>query len=99
MQLVHREPPSESRITGRGRPSIRATRPARLTRPRHEALEMNIALRQDGASSVATGTPPALEITGVSKHFGSIQALTGVSLTLAHGEVVGLMGDNGAGKS
>jgi len=40
-----------------------------------------------------------LELSGVSKHFGAIQALTGVSLTLHGGEVVGLMGDNGAGKS
>jgi len=40
-----------------------------------------------------------LELTGVSKHFGAIQALIDVSLTLNAGEVVGLMGDNGAGKS
>lgn len=40
-----------------------------------------------------------LELSGVSKHFGAIQALNGVSLTLQAGEVVGLMGDNGAGKS
>ena len=40
-----------------------------------------------------------LELSGVSKHFGAIQALIDVSLTLHEGEVVGLMGDNGAGKS
>jgi len=40
-----------------------------------------------------------LELSGVSKHFGAIQALTNVSLSLNPGEVVGLMGDNGAGKS
>lgn len=40
-----------------------------------------------------------LELSGISKHFGAIQALTDVSLTLSAGEVVGLMGDNGAGKS
>jgi len=40
-----------------------------------------------------------LELSGVSKHFGAIQALSGVSLSLHPGEVVGLMGDNGAGKS
>lgn len=40
-----------------------------------------------------------LELSGVSKHFGAIHALTDVSLTLRGGEVVGLMGDNGAGKS
>ena len=40
-----------------------------------------------------------LELSGVSKHFGAIHALTDVSLALHAGEVVGLMGDNGAGKS
>ena len=40
-----------------------------------------------------------LELNGVSKHFGAIQALIDVSLSLNAGEVVGLMGDNGAGKS
>ncbi len=40
-----------------------------------------------------------LELSGISKHFGGIHALTNVSLALNPGEVVGLMGDNGAGKS
>ncbi len=40
-----------------------------------------------------------LELHGISKSFGAIQALNDVSLTIEPGEVVGLMGDNGAGKS
>jgi simple sugar transport system ATP-binding protein len=40
-----------------------------------------------------------LDVRGVSKNFGAIKALTEVSLTMESGEVVGLMGDNGAGKS
>jgi simple sugar transport system ATP-binding protein len=60
---------------------------------------MDIALKQDGSSSATADTSPLLKISGVSKHFGSIQALTSVSLGLERGEVVGLMGDNGAGKS
>jgi simple sugar transport system ATP-binding protein len=42
---------------------------------------------------------PVLELAGISKHFGAIQALRGVDLALDRGEVLGLMGDNGAGKS
>jgi simple sugar transport system ATP-binding protein len=41
----------------------------------------------------------ALEIAGLSKNFGAIEALKDVSLAVGPGEVVGLMGDNGAGKS
>jgi ABC-type sugar transport system ATPase subunit len=40
-----------------------------------------------------------LEIRGVSKTFGHVQALNGVSLELFPGETVALLGDNGAGKS
>jgi simple sugar transport system ATP-binding protein len=40
-----------------------------------------------------------LELANVSKHFGAIQAVSDVSLSLEAGEVTGLMGDNGAGKS
>ena len=40
-----------------------------------------------------------LELRGVAKHFGAIEALKGIDLAIEPGEVVGLMGDNGAGKS
>lgn len=43
--------------------------------------------------------PPLLEARDVAKDFGSVRALSGVSLTLAAGEVHCLLGDNGAGKS
>ena len=42
---------------------------------------------------------PVLELRQVVKHFGAIHALSGVDLSIAAGEVLGLMGDNGAGKS
>jgi D-xylose transport system ATP-binding protein len=40
-----------------------------------------------------------LELQGISKHFGAIEALSQVDFVLDGGEIVGLMGDNGAGKS
>ncbi len=40
-----------------------------------------------------------LQLRGIAKHFGAIEALKGVDMTLRAGEVLGLMGDNGAGKS
>ncbi|MDE3065807.1 MAG: sugar ABC transporter ATP-binding protein, partial [Acidobacteriota bacterium] len=40
-----------------------------------------------------------LVVTGVSKRFGGVPALTDVSLTIAAGEVHALIGENGAGKS
>ncbi len=43
--------------------------------------------------------PPILELRGISKSFGSVQALTDVDLTVRAGEVNALVGDNGAGKS
>ncbi len=42
---------------------------------------------------------PALELRDVTKHFGAIKAVDGVSFTVGSGECVGLVGDNGAGKS
>ncbi|HET7677908.1 MAG TPA: sugar ABC transporter ATP-binding protein, partial [Candidatus Limnocylindrales bacterium] len=42
---------------------------------------------------------PVLEIRGVSKRFGSTQALSDVSLALLPGEIHALLGENGAGKS
>jgi D-xylose transport system ATP-binding protein len=42
---------------------------------------------------------PLLELEGVSKRFGPVQALDRVDFAVSGGEVVGLVGDNGAGKS
>jgi D-xylose transport system ATP-binding protein len=42
---------------------------------------------------------PLLELKGVSKSFGAVQALHEVDFHVAPGEVMALVGDNGAGKS
>src|SRR3954468_12299852 len=42
---------------------------------------------------------PILELRGVSKSFGAVQALYKVDFHVALGEVMALVGDNGAGKS
>ncbi|MCY1019516.1 ABC transporter ATP-binding protein [Pyxidicoccus sp. MSG2] len=43
--------------------------------------------------------PPLLAVDGIKVHYGAIQALKGVSLTVGKGEVVALIGANGAGKT
>jgi D-xylose transport system ATP-binding protein len=48
---------------------------------------------------VSTAKPPTLELRGVSKRFGSVEALREVEFEVRDGEVMALVGDNGAGKS
>jgi len=43
--------------------------------------------------------PTALAVRGLSKRYGSVDALKGVDLEVGEGELVGLLGPNGAGKS
>lgn len=44
-------------------------------------------------------TVPALEVRGLSKSFGPVEALADVDLAVHRGEVLALLGDNGAGKT
>src|SRR5262249_5263117 len=42
---------------------------------------------------------PLVEMRGINKAFGAVRALADVNLTLHPGEILGLVGDNSAGKS
>src|SRR5687767_12006401 len=42
---------------------------------------------------------PIVEMRGINKSFGAVQALRNVDLVLYPGEILGLVGDNSAGKS
>jgi ribose transport system ATP-binding protein len=53
----------------------------------------------DSSISGGGGLPPLLEMCGVSKSFGGIAALKDVDFILRSGEIHGLVGENGAGKS
>jgi D-xylose transport system ATP-binding protein len=46
-----------------------------------------------------TSTAPLIDIRGVNKHFGGVQAVSDANLNVYPGEVVALLGHNGAGKS
>ena len=50
-------------------------------------------------STAAHSPSPAVEVTGLTKSFGSLTAVDRLDLKVARGEVVAFLGPNGAGKS
>jgi len=50
-------------------------------------------------TSAPSATRPAIEVRGLTKHFGAVLALDGLDLDVPQGSIFGLLGPNGAGKT
>ena len=76
--------------------TICRTTPARLRRSEHMSGHTDTG-RQ---ASAAPGTAPlAIELRGISKAFGPVQANKDISIKVERGSIHGIIGENGAGKS
>src|SRR4029453_19065232 len=102
-RLLHPEPACRG-VPRLLRPGRRVGRPPH--RLRHPA-DRRRALPAPGRLSRAPpplGAPgrsvtPLLEVSGLSRRFGGLQAVNDLSLSMARDEVLGLIGPNGAGKT
>ncbi len=56
-------------------------------------------LTNEGRPAAAASPPPAIELSGISKAFGPVQANKDIALNVAKGTIHGIVGENGAGKS
>src|SRR5262249_9868253 len=63
------------------------------------ATGRNVRATAAAIAGVRDGERPMIEISGISKRFGSVEAVADVTLTAADGAVTGILGPNGAGKT
>jgi len=69
------------------------------TDPSGDPKAANAASPVTPATAGVTGSDLVLELTGVSRQFGAVRALTDVSFECRAGEIHALVGENGSGKS
>jgi len=81
-------------------PAIVTPRPAEpVPEPGPSADDPALGQREPAPGEPAPAGAPALRVEGLAKHYGGITALDDVSLAVAPGEILGIIGSNGAGKT
>ena len=58
-----------------------------------------LSARAKAAVSDASSGTTLMSVEGLSKSFGGLRAVSNVSFTIGHGEILGIIGPNGAGKT
>ncbi len=62
-------------------------------------MQMDSSSLETPTARMAAGADPFVRIEGVSKRFGTFQAVEDVTLSIAKGEIFGLLGGSGCGKT
>jgi branched-chain amino acid transport system permease protein len=70
-------------------------RPPAISAPRRDEIEVD----ETAPPTREAAATPALRLDDVSRHFGGVYALRGVSLDVLPGEVLSIVGPNGSGKT